>query len=173
MPKGWCDLQRGFILQHRKCESLSKVTHREHNNGSKHSHIFISLTIQAWQTNRLISDAGKSEVPLTTRSITISSNDFWSSAAVTSQRYLAVSDLVALVISNVAGSLITALFSRSPVGRQTCPTISVINISTQPPRRLTLDLFVCFIHYLRSSCQSKHNLVPHLLSSSIQFWDWL
>lgn len=58
-------------------------------------------------------------IPLTTRSITISSNDFWSSAAVTSQRYLAVSDRVALVITNVAGALIAALFSKSPMGQKT------------------------------------------------------
>lgn len=36
-----------------------------------------------------------------------------------------------------------------------------------------LDLFVRCVHYLRPSCQSRHNLVLHLLSSSIQFWDWL
>lgn len=105
-------------------------------------------------------------IPLTTRSITISSNDLLSSAAVTSQRYLAVSDLVALVITNVAGSLITALFSKSPDGRDekswTTTSRKTAAAEVEP--------------YPRSSCRSKRNSAYCWWSFSIRcvdlLWIW-
>lgn len=52
--------------------------------------------------------------PLMARFIRISSKFFMSSGAVTSQRYDAVSNLVALTMTKVAGSRIFALFAKSP-----------------------------------------------------------
>lgn len=138
--------QRSVILQRLAFQSTSKVPLYGHGNAQLP---LTSNTPACCPTD----NAGTPNAPLTTRSITSSSKDFWSSAAVTSQRYLAVSDLVALVISNVAGSLMTALFSRSPVER---------GAGVRGGQRLHSGTPADVVRYRRSSFRSTRNSAPRL-----------